>query len=176
MLEGLWDGVDDLDDLDEWFREPWRDGRNAMKVCVELALDERPSRDGVKAISFLIDKFECDRSTLTSVEYETADGIRYELSRSESASSADLLLENALSIFMNWLANSDGGGHVPNNYLRCAIWALMQRDDAYDRIRKLVGKHRALDRGLRWPPENAKDAAFRWFWLNRRYRLAFLVR
>lgn len=163
------------DEIEEWFRVPWRDGRNAIRLCLDAALFKfAAGPDSTTALLWLTDLVGRTRETLTTVDYNEAERLAGELSRSSTA--ADVFLGAAMKIAANWIANSDGGGYVPNVYLTGAFWPFL-RDGSLDDswAIALVGKHRAHDLGLDWMAARDPDHTFRWLWMNQRYRLAFVV-
>ena len=172
MLDELWEATG-VDDIEEWFREPWNDSCNAVILCLAARnLAGSCSERQAVLLSGLDLIRGITRGALTSTDYYRVDEIRYEASRSSDR--VDVFLEAAASILMNWIANSDGGGHVANGHLAGAFWPLL-RDSTIDEnaARELVGNHRAADLGMNFhAPSNQ---LFRWLWLNGRYRVAMAI-
>jgi len=172
MLESLWSFS--VDDLEELFREPWRDGRNAVRLCGEAgALEGHHSEDGDRALLWIGETLKRDRSTLTTADYDQAELLVYELSRSKRLN--DAFHGAAVGILGNWIAQSDGGGHVPNDWLRRTFWGRLRDGFNADIAVELIGKWRALDLGLKWAGTTEQETMFRWLWLNGRYQMAIAL-
>lgn len=172
VLAALWETSGD--EIEEWFRVPWRDGRVAIQLCITVAADLPRGPDSERATAWLSGLFQRRRELMTSADYQLAEDLAGELRR--SAASADVFLSAGLAIAANWIAHSDGGGHAPNSYLMGAFWPLL-RDGRLEETAaaEWVGRARATDLGLDWTASRDPDHLFRWLWLNRRYRLAFLA-
>lgn len=182
ILRSLLDSDVNVNEIEEWFREPWRDSRQAARLALEAALcvrepgkrDYKGGPDSAAATAWATLMFAASRGSLTSDDYEQAERLQVELGRSPYLS--DVFLCGAVRIIGNWIANSDGGGHVPNAYLVGSFWpavrdGLLEEDVA----RAWAGKHRAIDYGLDWMGSVDPDRSFRWLWLNGRYRLATIA-
>jgi hypothetical protein len=172
MLDELWEATS-IDDIEEWFREPWNDSRHAVVLALAARnLAGNCNDQQVVQIRGLNLVQGIARNFLNTVDYDRVEEIRYAASR--SADRIDVFIEAAASILMNWIANSDGGGHVANVHLAGAFWPQL-RDGTLseDNARELVGNHRAADFGMNFhAPENQ---LFRWLWLNGRYRVAMMI-
>lgn len=184
MLEELWGEPQAIAD---WFAEPWNDGRHAIVLCGKFGSSEAPLLGGGPRDSTAIkaDKWlqaflrrsnfgenvpvDWSRQRFTTKDYDEADALRYELSRTERPN--NVFYEAAMMIAANWIANSDGGGHVPNTHLNNVFWQRLRVGDMNDiAVLEAVGAERARDRGLAWHAPSGQ--AFRWFWMNQRYRMA----
>lgn len=175
MLEAFYEATAQ-DDLVAWFGAPWNDGRNAVRLLCDL--DKRmPKPDSPEAwLRAMLDR---ERASLTTEDYERAELYRYETSRTDH-SRYGLLTDAALTVYANWIACSDGGGHVPNVHLTAVVSRLLWTAQLEsDQANAVVGAWRATDAGLPWSgvgtaaPWARRAAAHRWFWLNRRYRMAY---
>jgi hypothetical protein len=191
MLEAFSDAMASDADFEAWFSEPWRDGRNAVRMC--LFLENKPTSfvvdPGVGVRSgddtpryWLVNALARDHSQLTTEDYERAEAYRYDVSRTD-ASRYGVLLDTALAIYANWIARSDAGGVVPNVFLSAAFNRLMYSGELReDHAQAAVGMARATDAGIPWivdasvSAEAAKHGAtHRWLWLNRRYHMAYAL-
>jgi len=184
MLSVVWG---DPDTVDEWFTEPWRDGRNATELCRVLGGMTTPAMDGTplslssKEAEVWLQCFHTPgegnayppRSFFTTRDYDRAEALRYLMARSDRPN--DVFFEAGLAIASNWIANSDGGGHVPNVHLARALWARLYEGVHEEVVQETVGQYRAQDLGLQWHDPNTQAQAFRWLWLNQRYRLALTL-
>jgi hypothetical protein len=176
MLAELWE-LTEIHDLEAWFQDPWRDGRNAVRLC--LALDA-PRRGGSVA-AWLEEMLPLDRGELTADHYHQADVYRYEVSRTD-ATRYGVLLDAALAVYANWIAASDGGGHVPNVHLSAAVARLLNSGElGNEGVHETVGLWRARDALVPWEAIGTgghaarRAAAHRWFWMNRRWAAASLA-
>lgn len=78
----------------------------------------------------------------------------------------------AASILSNWLANSHGGGHVPNVHLRGAVgWLLWRGLVQPSVVRYEVGRARARD----WHLGDGPAATFMLAWTAREYAEAWRI-
>lgn len=163
-----------VDDLEELFREPWRDGRNAVRLCCEAAaIGGHQSEDGDRALLWVGEILKrTDPKSFTTADYDRGTELQYELSR--SARLNDVFYTHALGILTNWIAHSDGGGHVPNDWLRRAFWTRLRDGDGVEvsTAVELIGKWRAGDLGVKWAGTTERETMYRWLWLGGRYRLA----
>lgn len=184
MLEELWGEPQAIAD---WFVEPWQDGRHAIALCLRFGgatggtfggsnLDIA-AQDAEKWLHAFLTRSNFNegipatqsRARFTTKDYEAADVLRYELSRTSRPN--NVFYEAAMLIAGNWIANSDGGGHVPNVHLNNVFWQRLRVGDMHeDAVHAAVGAERARDRGLDWFGPSGQT--FRWFWMNHRYRMA----
>lgn len=173
VLDSMWNSLGP-DDVTAWFQEPWRDGRNAVRLCVTMGrVGGGMGREAEAAADWLTDAADRERADLGAAGYELADEHRYAMSRSARAN--DVFLEAGAAILGNWIANSDGGGYVPNTFLAGAFWPRLRDGLSEDLAETEVGAARARDCGLSWVGHDERERTFRWLWLNRRYTLAMLV-
>lgn len=173
MLDAVWGAVGP-DDVTAWFQEPWRDGRNAVRLCITMGRTGGGMGDeAAGGLAWLASTADRERADLAAEDYDRADELRYAMSRSTRDN--DVFIEAAAAILGNWIANSDGGGHVPNSFLAGAFWPRLRDGLDEDAAAAEVGAARARDRGLSWLCVTERDRTFRWLWLNRRYQLAMLV-
>lgn len=168
------------DDLGYWFVEPWRDGRNAARLCLTVIppAQYKTSPEDTVARAWLFDVLAKDHSALTSEDYERANEFRYEVSRASGARYGSFT-DAALTIYANWIARSDGGGYVPNVHLETTFARAIWNGELDERIaHEEVGHWRARDAGIAWQligdgsDEGRLAATHRWFWMNRRCALA----
>lgn len=172
-LDAVW-RVLDQDDVTAWFQEPWRDGRNAVKLCMTMGqVGGGLSEEAAGAAAWLAAAADRERADLGAAGYELADGHRYAMSR--SARPNDVFLEAGAAILGNWIANSDGGGYVPNTFLTGAFWPRLRDGLSEELAETEVGAARARDLGLDWIGHGERDRLFRYLWLNQRYSLAMLM-
>lgn len=169
-----------VNEVEDWFTEPWRDGRNAVRLALTVIPSARhkASDEDLVAHAWLFEVLAKDHSALTSEDYQRANDLKYEVSRAGNVRYSSMTYA-ALEIYANWIARSDGGGVVPNIHLNTAfaraIWdgELDEREAHED-----VGLWRSVDAGIDWrrigdgSEEGKRAATHRWLWMNRRLLMA----
>lgn len=155
------------DDEDAWFGRPWQDGRNAVRLIESLgtAAGSPPLPELVQRI------LRSPHSTLSTADYDAVNELAYEASREARGIETDLV-PIASGILANWIARSDGGGHVPNIHLRGVVGRILWRGWLPTGIvRWTVGSWRARDLGL----DDRDRPVFMTRWDARQYRAAWTV-
>lgn len=180
MLATFWEQTT-LGDMEAWFSEPWRDGRNAARLCLTAMPSARKAvaPEESTASAWLYEVMAKEHHQLTSDDYVQANEFKYEVSRTD-ATRYGVLLDAALAIYANWVARSDGGGLVPNVHLSSAFGRILYSGELDEReAHEAVGLWRARDAGMSWTTigggsdEGRLAATHRWLWMNRRYAMAY---
>lgn len=154
-------------DEDEWFGPPWRDGRNAVRLVEALGIAA-----GAAPLPALIQRvLTSSHGVLSTADYDAVNELAYEASREAQGLEGDLV-PIASGVLANWIARSDGGGHVPNVHLRGLVGQILWRGWLpLPIVRWTVGSWRArdLDLGDRDRP------VFLARWEARQYRAAWAL-
>ena len=156
------------DDEDAWFGPPWRDGRNAVRLIEALGVAA-----GAQPLPALLQRvLASEHRALSTADYDAVNELAYEASREATGIEGDLV-PIAASVLANWIARSDGGGHVPNIHLRGVVGRILWKGWLpHPVVRWTVGSWRARDLGLGVRPR----AEFMTRWESRQYRSAYAVR
>lgn len=158
----------ETDAEDAWFGPPWRDGRNAVRLIEALGIAA-----GAQPLPALLQRvLASDHRTLSTADYDAVNELAYEASREARGIEGDLV-PIAANVLANWIARSDGGGHVPNIHLRGFVGRMLWRGWLpHGIVRWTVGSWRARDLGL-----GIRDhALFMTRWEARQYQSAYAVR
>jgi hypothetical protein len=153
----------DLDDEQTWFQEPWRDGRNAVRLLETLGILAGGS-SLPDPIQGALARAPADTSAADYTAVEAA-GLEAGLRPGVDG----VVIPAAAGCLCNWIANSHGGGHVPNVYLRGTVGWLMWRGLSPDSVRWEAGRARARD----WELADGPSADFARLWFSRRYVAAW---
>lgn len=158
----------EVDDEDAWFGPPWRDGRNAVRLIEALGV----AAGGSPLPALLQRVLASEHRTLSTSDYDAVNELAYEASREAPGIAGDLV-PIAANVLANWIARSDGGGHVPNIHLRGVVGRILWRGWLpHTIVRWTVGSWRARDLGL-----GVRDRAeFMTRWEQRLYSRAYSVR
>lgn len=113
-----------------------------------------------------------EHRSLATADYDAVNELAYEASREAKGIEGDLV-PIAASVLANWIARSDGGGHVPNIHLRGVVGRILWRGWLpYGIVRWTVGSWRARDLAL-----GIRDRVeFLARWETRQYRRAYAIR
>lgn len=158
----------ETDDEDAWFGPPWRDGRNAVRLIEALGIAA-----GAQPLPALLQRvLTSEHRALSTTDYDAVNELAYEASREAQGIAGDLV-PIAASVLANWIARSDGGGHVPNIHLRGVVGRILWRGWLpHGIVRWTVGSWRARDLGL----DDRERAEFLTRWETRQYRRAYTIR
>ena len=158
----------ETEDEDAWFGPPWRDGRNAVRLIEALGCAA-----GAAALPPLLQRIlTSDHRALSTADYDAVNELAYEASREAPGIEGDLV-PIAASVLANWIARSDGGGHVPNVHLRGVVGRILWRGWLpHELVRWMIASWRARDLGL-----NVRERAeFLARWSAGQYRSAYAIR
>lgn len=101
-------------DPEEWFKLPWRDGRNAMDLALDVAISLSHAPDKKRYLNEV-------RQTLKAPpaphSYEVAEETLLQLLEYDEPSSWRLAVRAAIRCRQLWLSTSHGGGHGYNAVL-----------------------------------------------------------
>jgi hypothetical protein len=180
MLQAFWEATDAVD-LEAWFTEPWRDGRNAARLCLHPFGATNATVAAVAGDApreWLLRTIDKDHAQLTSEDYEHANTFQYEVSHTDGTRYG-VFLDAALAIYANWIARSDGGGIVPNIHLSNAFGRILYSGELDEQeAHQYVGLWRSRDAGMDWmrigdgSSAGRRAATHRWLWMNRRCQMA----
>jgi hypothetical protein len=154
------------DDEDAWFGPPWQDGRNAVRLVEALGIAA-----GAPPLPALLQRIVGgDPEALSTVDYDAVNELAYEASREARGIEGDLV-PIAAAILANWIARSDGGGHVPNVHLRGFVGRILWRGWLPSPIvRWTIGVWRARDLGI-----DRDRPIFMTRWEARQYKTAWAM-
>lgn len=180
---------------DAWFKEPWKDGRNAAWLgarLIEASFEDELAKvgsvemrasDTVKPIQAIISFVEdvVTRPRELSTAYWTA----FDLKASARALSNHAgILSAVLDMIQKWLAHSDGGGHVYNGTLQRICEKLLDDGSDLERLEQLVRRYRGRDAIGLTPADDIEPGdptikrrlhAFESAWLRGLFRVAYCV-
>lgn len=148
------------------FNRPWRDGRHAVRLIETLGISAggTPLPPAVAAIAAF------DHSTVIG-DYELLDQFAGEASFLATPPNSVTHAAAAWTL-SNWIANSHGGGHVPNVHLRSVCgWLLYRSVIDADVVRWEIGRARARDGRL----IGGAEGTFLRAWRDRDYVTAWRV-
>lgn len=154
-------------DLEEaaWFTRPWHDGRHAVRLMETLGVlvggHTLPA-----AIQTALTK---PVHEVTSQDYAAVEAAGTEAWLTPGPDG--IVIPAAAACLANWLANSHGGGVVPNVHLRSTVGRLLWGGLGVEAARWEVGRSRARDLGLGDGP----GAEFARLWYQRRYAAAWSI-
>lgn len=113
-----------------------------------------------------------DHRALSTADYDAVNELAYEASREAQGIEGDLV-PIAASVLANWIARSDGGGHVPNIHLRGVVGRILWKGWLpHAIVRWTVGLWRSRDLGL----DVREHREFMTRWETRQYQRAYAVR
>lgn len=157
------EGLSDLDEEAAWFSSPWRDGRNAVRLLETLGIllggSSLPA-----AVHAIMTK---PADAISSADYASLEDTSLQAGLRPGVDG--VIIPAAAGCLGNWIANSHGGGHVPNVYLRSTVGWLLWRGLPVDTARWETGRARGRD----VLSDDGLIAEFARLWFGRRYVAAW---
>lgn len=152
-------------ELDEaaWFSRPWRDGYLAVKLLETLGL----LHGGAPLPPALHSTLARPADETDAADYATVAAVALESTLLPGVDG--VVVPAAAACLANWIAQSHGGGVVPNVHLRSTVgWLLWHGLDPV-LARWEIGRARSLDLQL----DAGRAAAFMRLWRRRQYGAAW---
>lgn len=157
-------GDQEVTDRDEtaWFTTPWRYGGNVVCLLETLGV-----LAGGHSLPTALHDVLREPAKATAITYDQVE--RAGLEATLTIGPDGIVHPAAAAVLSNWIANSHGGGHVPNVHLRGVVGWLIWRGLDPSLVRWEIGRARAKDLQL----DDGRSAEFRRLWRLREYAAAW---